>query len=297
MKQRTRLRRLLVTPLALTLLTPPQASAAPAGSAPKALAAFEAGFTEGQAKFDGGEYLEAARTWLAAAANLPEKTSNRENRVAVYEYIVDAFGRGLAGSTDAEALREAVTALDAYVDGFTRAYGTETAISPKIVAARDEFRARLTAAEGNKDAKPPGDVTQDLPPGGGDELPPDQPPPQKGKPGLGLMVGGGVMIGLGLGAVGLAGFGAGRGQSLERQFDDPANACQLNMPSASCQDLLDQGKTMNSLTVAGAVLAPLLVGGGVALLVVGVKRRQQPNQALAPALAPGFVGLTLRGRF
>jgi hypothetical protein len=278
-------------------MAPPQASAAPAGADPKALAAFEVGFTEGQAKFDRGEYLEAARTWLAAAANLPEKTVNRDNRVAVYEYIVDAFMRGLAGSTEPEALREAVTALDAYVDGFTRSYGTETALSPKIVAARDEFRARLTAAEGaEKDPKPP-DTTSDVPPGGGDELPPDEPPPPPGKPGLGLMVGGGVMIGLGLGAAGLAGFGAARGQSLERQFDDPANACQLAMPSASCQDLLDQGKTMNSLTIAGAVLAPLLVGGGVALLVVGLKRRQQPRQALAPALAPGFVGLTLRGRF
>lgn len=279
-------------------MAPPQASAAPAGTDQKGLAAFEAGFTEGQAKFDRGEYLEAARTWLEAAANLPEKTVNRDNRVAVYEYIVDAFMRGLAGSTDPEALREAVTALDAYVDGFTRAYGTESTISPKVVSARDDFRARLTAAESaKKDPNPPDDAGPNVPPGGGDELPPDETPPQQGKPGLGLMVGGGVMIGLGLGAAGLAGFGGARGQSLEREFDDPANACQLGMPSASCQDLLDQGKTMNSLTIAGAVLAPLLVGGGVALLVVGLKRRQQPKQALAPALAPGFVGLTLRGRF
>lgn len=292
-----RLRRLLVTPLALTLMAPPQASAAPAGPDPQALAAFEAGFTEGQAKFDRGEYLEAARTWLEAAGNLPEKTVNRDNRVAVYEYIVDAFMRGLAGSSDPEALREAVTALDAYVDGFTRAYGTETAISPKVVTARDELRARLTAAESNEREASPGDTAPALPPSGGDELPPDEPPPPERKPGLGLMVGGGVMIGLGLGAAGLAGFGAARGQSLEREFDAPANACLLAAPSASCQELLDQGETMNSLTIAGAVLAPLLVGGGVALLVVGLKRRQPPKQALAPALAPGFVGLTLRGRF
>lgn len=295
MKHRTRLRRFLVTPLALALLVPPQASAAPAGSDPAALAAFEAGFEEGQAKFDRGEYIEAARTWLAAAANLPEKTANRDNRVAVYEYIVDAFMRGLAGSTDPEALREAVTALDAYVDGFTRAYGTETPVSAKVVAARDEFGARLASAE-DAASKPPGDAEPTPPPVRAD-LPSEQ-PEQPVRPWKGLVIGGGVMIGLGVGAVGLLGYGAAKSQALERDYDDPANLCPPPaMATGRCAEFLDQGKTMNALTIAGAVAAPLLVGGGVALLIVGLKRRSQPRQALAPALAPGFVGLTLRGSF
>lgn len=195
--------------LAAVVLTPAAQATPPDEASAKAEAAFEDGFTEGQAKFDRGEYLPAARTWLDAAANLPEKTANRDNRVAVYEYIVDAFTRGLAGSTEPEALREAVQAFDAYVDGFTRAYGTETPVSAKVATARDEFRARLTAAEsGAKEPTPTRDTTPDLP-SGGDDLPPDEPP--RGKPGLGLMVGGGVAIGLGLGAAGLAGFGGARG--------------------------------------------------------------------------------------
>lgn len=295
MKQRTRLR-LLVTPLALALLVPPQASAAPAGTDPKALAAFEAGFTEGQAKFDRGEYLEAARTWLDAAANLPEKTANRDNRVAVYEYIVDAFMRGLAGSTDPEALREAVNALDAYVDGFTRAYGTETPVSAKIAAAKTDFRARLSAAEGQKRAPDTQGDAKPEPTPGGDDLPPDQPQPQ-GRPWKGLVIGGAVMLGVGATLGLVAGLGAVKVKQLERQFDDPANDCSLTMPSATCQDLLDQGRGSSRLTIASAVVAPLVLGGGIALLVVGLKRRSQPKQALAPALAPGFVGLTLRGSF
>ncbi|MFY0532616.1 hypothetical protein [Nannocystis pusilla] len=111
------------------------------------------------------------------------------------------------------------------------------------------------------------------------------------------MIGGGVMIGLGVGAAVVAGVGGARVSSLEKQVDDPANMCVISMPSPSCQDLLDRGKAAESMTIAGAVLAPLLAGAGVALLVVGLKRRSQPKTAFAPALAPGFVGLSLRGSF
>lgn len=294
MKHATRPSRVLSLLTALALLAPSPAPAAPAQDT-KALAAFEAGFNEGQAEFDRGENLEAARTWIAAAANLKETTAHRDNRAAVYEYVVDAFTRGLQGETRPEALREAVQALDAYCEGFTRAYGTETPINPKIVAARDEFKQRLADAEAAAAAEKP--QVPD-PVEGPEELPP--PPPDEvpaPKPWKGLAIGGGVMIGLGVGAAVVAGVGGAQVHSLEKQVDDPANMCVLSMPSPSCQDLLDRGKSAESMTIAGAVLAPLLAGAGVALLVVGLKRRSQANTAFAPALAPGFVGLSLRGSF
>jgi hypothetical protein len=209
--------------------------------------------------------------------------------------VVDAFTRGLQGEKRPEALREAAQALDAYCEGFTRAYGTETPLSPKIVAARDDFKQRLAEAEAAAAAeKPPvenpAEGPEDLPPPPPDELP--EPKPWKG-----LAIGGGVMIGLGVGAAVVAGVGGARVSSLEKQVDDPANMCVISMPSPSCQDLLDRGKAAESMTIAGAVLAPLLAGAGVALLVVGLKRRSQPRTAFAPALAPGFVGLSLRGSF
>ncbi|MDC0718876.1 hypothetical protein [Nannocystis bainbridge] len=296
MKHATRPSRVLSLVTALALLAPPPALAAPAQDA-KALAAFESGFNEGQAKFDRGEHLEAARTWIAAAANLKETNAHRDNRTAVYEYVVDAFTRGLQGETQPEALREAAQALDAYCDGFTRAYGTETPLSPKIVAARDEFKQRLANAEAAAAAAAaPVDPT----PEGPEDLPPPPPPDETrgaGKPWKGLAIGGGVMIGLGVGAAVVAGFGAARGKSLAKEVDDPANMCVIAMPSPSCQDLLDRGKAANAMGVAGVVLAPLLLGAGVALLAVGLKRRSRANTAFAPALAPGFAGLSLRGSF
>lgn len=296
MKHATRPSRVLSILTALALLAPSPAFAAPADD-PKALAAFEAGFNDGQAKFDRGEHLEAARTWIAAAANLKETTAHRDNRAAVYEYVVDAFNRGLENETRPEALREAAAALDAYCEGFTRAYGTETPISPKIVAARDDFKQRLAAAEAANPAEPGPPV--DEPEGPDEPEPAPLPDGQPGgpKPWKGLAIGGGVMIGLGVAAGVVGAVGGARGKSLTAQFDDPANMCELDMPSPSCKDLLDRGNAADAMGIAGAVMAPLLLGTGVALLVVGLKRRGQPTTAFTPALAPGFAGFSLTGSF
>ncbi|HEY8375445.1 MAG TPA: hypothetical protein VIK91_03105 [Nannocystis sp.] len=301
----TRLRRVLSLLPALALVVPPVVQAAPLGSgSPRGLlapapaddlAAFEAGFNEGQAKFDRGEYLAAARAWIAAAANLRETTANRDNRIAVYEYVVDAFMRGLAGEKRPEPLREAVAALDAYCEGFTRAYGTETPLSPKIAGARDEFKQRLEAAEAAA-AEGAGSGEGARPEGPDEGEAPSPPTPQTPgeTPWKGLAIGGGVLIGLGVGAVAMAAVGAARGRSLTREFDAE---CSLKDPSEPCQALLDRGHAADKLAIAGAVLAPVFLGAGVGLLAVGLKRRARAKTALAPALQPGYVGFSLRGRF
>ncbi len=287
--------RLLALLTALTLLRPTTAAAAPV-AAPQELAAFEAGFTEGQAQYDRGEFLAAARTWVRAADRLRETTANRDNRSAVYEYAADAFIRGLTGANDPIGLREAVTALRIYCDGFTRAYGTETTISARITGPRDVLERQLVETEA---AQRPATDAPPSEPGDGPSGDPVQPAP-RGKPWKGLASIGGVAIGLGLGAAVLAGVGGARGRSFEAKFDDPANMCVLAAPSAECAEFYDAGKTSNTMTIAGAVMAPLLVGAGVALLVVGLKRRaagRETQAGVVPTLAPGFAGLSMSGRF
>jgi hypothetical protein len=130
---------------------------------------------------------------------------------------------------------------------------------------------------------------------------PETPPTARaGRPWKGLVIGGGVAIGLGLGATVLAGVGGARGRSLEAEFDDPANMCVLTDQSPRCAEFYAAGKASNTMTIAGAIAAPLLVGAGAALLVVGLKRRNAGREtatALVPTLAPGFAGFTLSGRF
>lgn len=287
--------RLLALLTALSLLRQTPVTAAPV-AAPQELAAFEAGFTEGQAQYDRGEFLAAARTWVRAADRLRETTANRDNRSAVYEYAADAFIPGLAGSNDLVGLREAVTALRLYCDGFTRAYGTETPISTRITGPRDVLERQLLATEA---AQRPATDTPPTEPG---DHPSDHPvdPVPDGKPWKGLVIGGGVAIGLGLGAVVLAGVGGARGRSFEAKFDDPANMCNLDAPNAQCAEFYDAGQASNAMTIVGAVAAPLLVGAGVALLVVGLKRRaagRETRAGVVPTLARGFAGLSVSGRF
>lgn len=269
-----------------SLFAPPVAAAAPVDA--KALADFEAGFDAGQKKFDAGEHIDAARTWVSAANNLKESASNKDNRQAVYEYIADAWTRGLAGSEDVALLREAEGSLSSYCEGFTIAYGTETPILPKIVETRDELRRRLKEAE----TKPPPVVE------GPGEAPPGEGPVEPSGDGLrwkGLAIGGGVALGLGVGFVVMGAVGGVRGQKVEKDF--LAKDC-LDNPMGDCSDLEKTGKTMNALAISGGVVGGLLVVTGAVLLAIGLKRKAAARkQALVPMLSPTFAGLSLRGSF
>lgn len=274
------------------VFTPPVSAAAPADA--KALADFEAGFDAGQKKFDAGEFVDAARTWTTAAGNLKESGANKDNRQAVYEYIAEAWTKGLTGNEDVALLREAVTALDAYCEGFTVAYGTETPILPKIVETRDELRRRLAAADTG---------TPPQPEGPGEDLPRDEDPKQPetddGPRWKGLAIGGGVALGLGVGMVVVGAVGGVKGQKLEKDFSaNPMNCDPADPMAGECADLAKKGKTMNSLAIAGGVVGGVLVVTGAVLLAIGLKRKSAARkQALVPVLSPSFVGLSLRGSF
>jgi len=274
---------------ALSLLCPPTARAAPATSR-EPMAAFEAAFEAGQARYDSGEYLDAVALWIAAAARLPEVSAHRGHRLAVYQYVADAYARGLVDVTEVEPLRAAVSALDTYCEGFTRAYGTETPLDPKIAATRAELQRRLDAALAARGPQTERPRTRS-------ERPAPAPTAPVQRPWEGVAIGGSVLLGLGLGAAALATLGALRGRALEARFDDPANQCPLAQPQGLCADLYRDGKRSNGLAIAGAVLAPLLLGGGAALLALGLRRRAGTRHALAPALGPGFIGLSLGARF
>lgn len=267
------------------LALPATSRAAPPSAEREALAAFEAGFSAGQDLFDRGDYRGAARTWVDTAEHLPESSTNRSNRVAVYQYIADAFTRGLADSREPDAIREAASALDAYCEQFVRVHGSVDELSPKIVAARDDFHRRLAELE----APPP------VPPGAPVEVRDvrDSPPAGRApRAWRGPQVTGGVLLGLGGVTLVAAVVGAVRGASLQQQFDDPRRLCVLNQPSAPCAEILSQGERMNALAYGGAILSPLLVGGGIALIIVASRRRAANLRE--SALAPRFGGLTWR---
>ena len=174
-------------------------------------------------------------------------------------------------------LREAVTALDEYCDGFRSAYGTETPINPKVLQIQFELRRQLEELRA-----------------AGAPVEPSWTPVPEMRPWKGLVAGGGVLAGVGAGAAILAGIMGARGDRAEAEFE--AAKCSLYTPTTSCADLIDQGRTANKLAIGGAIVAPLAIGGGVAMLLVGVRRRATVRYALLPILTPTYAGLSLTWR-
>ncbi len=248
------------------------------------LRGFEAGFAAGQQQFDRGEFLEAARTWAAAAALLPETAEHRSNRAAIHEYMADAYERALVGSEDRELLREGLAPLDRYAEQLAAADPAATLPGP-VVAVREDLRARLERLEAPPPVVAPEPVAR-----------PEPRPAAPTRPWKGLAAGGGVALAGGAAMLSLFAVGFTRARARTKEFDDPARGCALPGPEGECAEIYSAGKSANTLAVVGLVTAPLLVGAGVAMLVLATRRRGQA-QALHPTLGRGFVGVSWERRF
>lgn len=245
---------------------------------------FEAGFAAGQALFDRGQYLPAARTWAETAALLREGPDDRDNRAALFEYIADAYAQAFTGDVPRPQLEEALAVIDHYIAELAAAYGPDAPVGARVAATRDALRARLAppaapppAAEGPRPAPPVR----------------DRPTVPAGA--RGLAVGGGLGLGLGLAGLALFTAGAAQAKNLERRFDDPSRGCDLAAPGGECGEILRAGRAAQTQAIVGAVVGSVGLVTGAALLAVAHRRRATAR--LAPRVGPGFAGLTLGGRF
>jgi hypothetical protein len=107
-----------------------------------------------------------------------------------------------------------------------------------------------------------------------------------------LIAAGAAVLALGVGASSMIAVGAIEGQRAREDQKTPGFTDEQ-------RDRIDQrGRSMNGLLIAGAVVTPILVGTGAALLGVGVKRRRDRKlAAVVPTVNRSFVGVTIRGRF
>jgi hypothetical protein len=267
----------------------PVARAAPAevGQTPD-LAAFDRGFRAGQEELERGEYLVAARSWTRAAGLLPESAEHKENRRAIHEYIAEAYAKAAEAGIDDETAREGLAALDAYAAGFAAAYAQES-LPPLVEQVRTSFRARLEASERAAAEAARAAVVEAPPP----EPAPVRPP---SRPWKGLAIGGGLATAGGAAMVAMFAVNAAWSRSATAAFDDPAKMCDLDALAGECADIDARGRRTNATAIAGLVAAPLLLGAGIAMLVLA-KRRKASNTALAPALGPGMAGLVWHQRF
>jgi hypothetical protein len=247
-------------------------------------------FPYGQEKFDAEEYGEAGDAWAKAVRLLPEDKKNGSTRQTLVNLALDAYLRAYRAKDDRAFVDAAKTLLDDYEASLQEAKGT-VELTPEIadakqkiddaladIKAKEEEAARL-AAEANKDPEPE---------------PEPEPEPDKGmKPGTGLIIGGAVLLGLGAGGIGLAVGGAVGSNNSQKEYDS------LTPGTPERTAAQKKGETMNALAITGAVIAPLFIGAGVALLILGIKKNKKTagNAMLVPTFGPDYAGVGFTGRF
>ncbi len=276
-------------------------------------------YKEGTERAANKDYKGAVEKWKLLMRKLPESGANQATRENVLLNILEASmnaydgNRKPDGSKDIAYLMEGRKEFERYVEDYAASFGPERALGAAVREQADELDAMLKAAE--EETKRGNTGSADPAPNSAPSTEPkaiDKPPPPVVLPpqqnGIGFIAGGSVMIAVGLGAVGMAVAGGIGSQRAENDFNkakaDNASACADPM-SATCSalrneldDLDTRGRRNNAIATAGGVLAGVLVGGGIALLVIGIKRnRAAKSVALLPSFGRGTAGLVFNGRF
>lgn len=232
-------------------------------------------FNDGQAAYDRGEYQVALELFLEAQSLYPSP---------VFHYNIGRCYEAL------ENYEQAITSYKAYL----RSYKSSTGNDPDDKVNIENTVARLEKqVEAEQNEPDPAPVV----------TPVDQDPEPTRKPGRALVITGGVLTGLGAGAliIGGAVFG-GQAMTVSRQLDEVYSGNPDNLTLAEARDLDAKGRSaeLNQIIVmsAGSALAVT----GVALLVVGVIKAKKAKSSgaearLVPALAPSHAGFVLTGRF
>jgi hypothetical protein len=319
----------LACTLAVTAV-PARASAAPDSNEIERL------YNEGSQRNAVKNYSGAAESWTELLILLPEQSANQSTRESVLLNVLEAYMNAYNGmrnadnTKDIQHLRKAQRVLEQYLGAFQSAYGRGKGVSSAVQQAANELDELLKKAEEESrvpvtpvdDGKttPPGDrgVVDDPPP-----PPPIVLPPENN--GIGLIAGGSVMLGAGLASLALIIVGGVDGKKAEQEFEkndaEIKDIC-MAMDTTTCaantsldghervptlvqnrDEAKDVGDRSNALTIAGAVIAPLLLAGGATMLAFGIKRNREakaatrPNASFRPALGPRFTGFVIEGRF
>jgi ElaB/YqjD/DUF883 family membrane-anchored ribosome-binding protein len=242
-------------------------------------------YTQGQEKFDAGDYGGAGDLWAEAVRALPENPDNAATRETIMNLALDAYIRAYRSADDRSNIDKAKTLLDEYEAALEASGGALGSEITSEKAKIDDILAELAAAA------EPEDEPEDEP----DTGPVDNGPVMVNeKPGQGLVIGGAVMLGVGAAGLGLMVGGLVGGGSAQKSFE-------ASVPGSDDRESIrKRGQTMNILAITGGVVGGLCVGAGVALLIIGLKRNKDArlgNVMVLPEVGPDYAGFGLSGRF
>lgn len=244
-------------------------------------------YAQGQEKFDAGEYGDAGDLWAQAVRQLPEDKSNSATRQTIMNLALDAYLRAYRNGEDRSHLDDAKSLLDDY-EASLESSGVE--LSSEIASEKGKIEGILAELAAQEAAREDEEAVVDPEPKPEPEAEPL--PVGDDRPGRGLVIGGSVMLGVGGVGIGLLLGGVIGGLKANADQKTAADDAELDT-------VRKKGKTMNALAITGAVVTPLFIGAGVALLVVGLRKNKQARNSvmLVPEAGPGYAGFGLSGRF
>jgi hypothetical protein len=242
-------------------------------------------FHAGADRFETADYAGAIELWTRAYGLVPSTPENASVHAKLIANIAAAQERAYAVDGAAAHLKQAKILLERYRETIPTIY-PGTIEREKELAWVEQRLASIEVeleAVAEREAAAQAAVVEAKPP-----------PP----PGRGLMIAGGVLTGLGVGGLGLMVGGmvlGGRNNGID---DLPSNDLDTRASR------FDEGRLGNTLAIAGAVGGVALAGAGVALLVLGVKKKRaagaddaRPEAMLVPIIDGQQAGFGLVGRF
>ena len=288
-------RRIVATALGLTLTHAPLGALAaepePEGESEAdpeeedpVIAQVQALYVEGATKYSAADYAGAIEKFTEALGllNTSDAEFSPEARGRLLYNLGTAHERRYKIDVDPVHLRTAIEIFGRIVDeAGVHGYGEELVEQSR--EARDRIVKQLEELEAEKKREEEAAAARNAPP----------PPPaeeDKGprlRPGGGLMIAGGVVLGVGVASSGMLIAGL----VIGRNAKDDLDAAVLPSTEAMRIDAIDRGNMGNNLAIAGGVLTGVLVVTGTALLVAGAVKRKKSRGAVAcaPSFSPSGV--------
>lgn len=239
-------------------------------------------YTDGKAAYDAGKYEDALKLFLDAQSLYPSP---------VFHYNIGLCHEALGH------LDQAVISYEAYLRSYKNAFGEapEDQVNTENKIQRLNKQIEAEKAEAEKPDEPPPVVAP--PPEQEDEEPEKQ-----RKPGRGMIIAGGVLTGVGVGAAVVGGsiYGA-IASDVSGQLDNVylgGNPDRVTLEDARALDEKGRLAELNQillLSLGGAIGVV-----GIALLATGIAKRNRAsssNAMLIPTAGPSSAGLMIRGRF
>jgi hypothetical protein len=243
-------------------------------------------FDEGASKYETADYAGAIELWTRAYGLVPNVPEYGPIRAKLIANLATAQERAYAVDREISHLNQAKILLERYRAGLAEIYGEDDVERAKELAWIAE---RVGAIDAELQAVADREAAANEP-----EPEPEREP--RLGPGQGMVIGGSVLTGLGVAGLGVMIGGMVIGAGNNSLADIPSNDLDARATR------FDQGRLGNTLAIAGGAGGAVLLGAGVALLVVGLakKRAAGPTEAqatLVPILDPTQAGLGLVGRF